>query len=117
MLAGATAIASSVDPLIEQLYNQIEFPEIRSLMRIGKGGIDVFELTIPLEARVAGQTVEQISKAPGFPSTCNFVAVETPTGGIEIARGQTVVHGGAAVIMLGQEVELDAVIDLLTSPT
>ncbi|MDB5100639.1 MAG: TrkA-N domain protein [Cyanobacteria bacterium RYN_339] len=117
LLAGATAIASSVDPLIEQLYNHIEFPEIRSLMRLGKGGIDVFELTIPLEARVAGQTVEQIAQLQGFPPTCNFVAVESPTGAIEVARGQTVVHGGAAVIMLGQEFELDAVIEILTRTT
>jgi trk system potassium uptake protein TrkA len=117
LLAGATAIASSVDPLIEQLYNHIEFPGVRSLMRIGKGGIDVFELTVPLEAAVAGQTVEQIVQQPGFPPTCNFVAVEAPDGGVEIARGQTVVHGGAAVIMLGREVELDAVIELLTRAT
>jgi trk system potassium uptake protein TrkA len=86
-------------------------------MRIGKGGIDVFELTVPLEAAVAGQTVEQIVQQPGFPPTCNFVAVEAPDGGVEIARGQTVVHGGAAVIMLGREVELDAVIELLTRAT
>jgi hypothetical protein len=45
------------------------------------------------------------------------VAVEAPDGGVEIARGQTVVHGGAAVIMLGREVELDAVIELLTRAT
>jgi len=114
LLAGATAIASSVDPLIEQLYNHIEFPGVRSPMRTGKGGIDVFELTVPAGAKVAGHTVEQIAQLPGFPPTCNFVAVEMPDGSIEIARGQTVVHGGAAVIMLGREVELDAVIDLLT---
>ena len=105
-LAGATAIASSVRPLIDQLVVNIEYPEIRALMRIGKGNIDVFEIDLPEDVAIAGMTVEAIAQAPGFPPTCNFVAVERPDGTVEIARGTTEVPGGANVILLGLESDL-----------
>ena len=116
ILAGATAIASSVDPLIDQLMVSIEYPEIRALMRIGKGNIDVFEVVVPEDARIAGMTVETIAQKGEFPITCNFVAVEPPGGQVEIARGTTVVPGGANVIMLAMEADLELIIRLLTRP-
>lgn len=113
-LAGATAIASSVDPLIDQMMVNIEYPEIKALMRIGKRDIDVFEVTVPEDALIAGMTIERIAQTTPLPPTCNFVAVEFPDGTVEIARGQTVVPGGTNVIMLAKEVDLDLVIRLLT---
>jgi trk system potassium uptake protein TrkA len=116
LLAGATTIASSVKPLIDQMMVSIEYPEIRALMRIGKGNIDVFELTVPLDAAIAGMTVEQIARNGGFPPTCNFVAVEPPGGAVEIARGTTEVPGGSNVILLAMEVDLELIIKLVTRP-
>ena len=40
----------------------IEYPEIKALMRIGKRDIDVFEVTVPKDAQVAGMTVEAIAQ-------------------------------------------------------
>lgn len=116
LLAGASAIASSVNPLVEQLMVNIEFPEIRSLMRIGKGNIDVFEVAVPEDAAIAGMTVENIVRMLAFPPTCNFVAVENASGGVEIARGHTVVPGGTGVIMLAMEVDLEHILSLLSRP-
>jgi trk system potassium uptake protein TrkA len=115
-LAGATAIASSVSPLVDQLLVGIEYPEIKGLMRIGNGAIDVFEVRVPQEAAVAGMTVEAIVQMPGFPATCNFVAVEPPGGTLEIARGTTQVAAGAMVIVLAMEVDLHHIVRLLTKP-
>lgn len=113
-LAGATTIASSVDPLVDQLMVTIEYPLITSLMRIGKGNIDVFEVRVPEQAAIAGMTVEAISRSAGFPPTCNFVAVETPAGSVEIARGTTEVPGGSTVILLAMEVDLDQIVRFVT---
>lgn len=128
-LAGATAIASSVTPVVEQLLVNIEYPEIQALMRLkpgagslasaatpdnGRSAIDIFEVAIPVDAFIAGMTVETIARLLEFPQTCNFVAVEPPDGGIEIARGTTEVPGGSNVIMLAMDVELAQVIRLLT---
>ncbi|MEB3196461.1 MAG: TrkA family potassium uptake protein [Candidatus Sericytochromatia bacterium] len=115
-LAGATTIVSSVKPLIDQMMVNIEYPDIRSLMRFNKGNIDVFEVTVPPQADVAGLTVEAIARLPDFPPTCNFVAVENAYGTLEIARGTTEVPGGSTAILLAMEVDLDAVIRLLTRP-
>lgn len=115
-LAGATAIASSVSPLVDQLLVGIEYPEIKGLMRIGNGAIDVFEVRVPQGAAVAGMTVEAIVQMPGFPATCNFVAVEPPGGTLEIARGTTLVAAGAMVIVLAMEVDLQHIVRLLTKP-
>lgn len=115
-LAGATAIASSVSPLVDQLLVGIEYPEITGLMRIGNGAIDVFEVRVPAEAAVAGMSVEAIAQMPGFPATCNFVAVEPPGGTLEIARGTTLVGPGALAIVLAMEVDLHHIVRLLTKP-
>ncbi|MEB3329694.1 MAG: TrkA family potassium uptake protein [Candidatus Sericytochromatia bacterium] len=112
-LAGATTVASSVRPLVDQLVVSIEHPQITSLMRLTKGNIDVFEVPVPEDSEVAGMTVEAISRRPGFPPACNFVGVETPNG-VEIARGTTEVPGGSTVIMLAMEVDLDQIVRLLT---
>jgi trk system potassium uptake protein TrkA len=112
-LAGATTIVSSVKPLIDQLMVNIEYPELRSLMRFGKGNIDVFEVPVPADAQIAGLTVEAIARLPEFPATCSFVAVEGSTGELEIARGTTEVRGGASVILLAMDMDLARVIDLL----
>jgi Trk K+ transport system NAD-binding subunit len=82
-------------------------------MRLAKGNIDVFEVTVPEDGEVAGMTVEAISRRPGFPPACNFVGVET-SHGVEIARGTTEVPGGSTVIMLAMEVDLDQIVRLLT---
>ena len=116
-LAGATGIASSVKPLIDQLMVSIEYPEIKGLMRIGNGAIDVFEVAVPEGAAVAGKTVEAIVQMPNFPAACNFVAVEAPDGTLEIARGTTVVAAGATVIVLAMEVDLDVIVTKLTRTT
>ena len=115
-LAGATAIASAIRPLVDQLLTNVEYPEIKGLMRIGRGKIDVFEVTVPHEAYVAGMTVEAIVQQLDIPPTCNFVAVEQPGGGLEIARGTTVVPGGCDVTMLALEGDLPHVIQQLTRP-
>lgn len=112
-LAGATTIVSSVKPLIDQLMVNIEYPDIRSLMRFGKGNIDVFEVPVPVDAEIAGQTVEAIARHPGFPGTCSFVAVENAAGELEIARGTTEVRGGASVILLAMDMDLARVIELV----
>ena len=115
-LAGATAIASSVDPVIDQIIVNIEYPEIQALMRIGKGNIDVFEVRVPEDAAIAGMTVEAIARTMGLPPTCNFVAVEPPGGAVEIARGTTEVPGGSDVILLAMEGDLESVIKIVTRP-
>lgn len=113
-LAGATEIASSVTPIVDQLVVSIEYPQIKTLTRLGKGNIDVFEVTVPDAAQVAGLTIEEIAQMDTFPPNCNFVAVEAPDGKIEIAKGTTRVPAGANVVVLAMDVDIGLVLKLLT---
>lgn len=113
-LAGATTIASAVAPLVDQVLMSIEYPKLKALMRIGRGNIHVFQVTVPEDAQIAGMTVEAIARTQGLPPTCNFVAVEPPGGVMEITRGATLVPGGSTVIMLAMEADLQLIVELLT---
>jgi trk system potassium uptake protein TrkA len=126
-LAGATGIASSVDPLVDQLMVQIEHPGVRGLMRLatpsgrieGQGSsglLDLFEVPIPEGAGVSGLTVEAIGREGRLPPGCSFIAVEHPGGDVEIARGPTRVSAGATAIMLATDTDLDRVVRALTQP-
>jgi trk system potassium uptake protein len=105
-LAGATTLTSAVDPVVEQMMLHLEYPEIKSLMRIGKGNIDIFELLVPQDSLLANQPIAEIVKTPQWPDSCTFVAVETGLDQWEIAKGQTVVPGGGHVLLLAQEQDL-----------
>jgi trk system potassium uptake protein TrkA len=116
ILAGATVIASSIDPVIGQLMTAIEYPAIRSLMRIGKGDMEVFELKLPDDAAIAGWDVQTVAKHPDFPPGCNFVAVQAPEGAYQVARGDTVLVPGSLVILFALERDLQPLINLFSAP-
>lgn len=126
-MAGATGIASSVDPVVDQMMVQIEHPAIRGLMRLatpagrvdgqGSGGLlDLFEVPIPENAALAGMSVEGIGKEGLLPAGCSFIAIEHPGGDVEIARGPTVLEAGATAIMLATDMDLDRVVRALIRP-
>jgi trk system potassium uptake protein TrkA len=116
ILAGATVVASSVDPVIGQLMTAIEYPAIRSLMRIGRGDMEVFELLVPDDAAIAGWDVQAVARHPEFPPGCNFVAVQAPEGPYQVARGDTVLHAGSLVILFALERDLQPLINLFSAP-
>ncbi|MBC7544125.1 MAG: TrkA family potassium uptake protein [Candidatus Sericytochromatia bacterium] len=116
LLAGATVIASSVDPVVGQLLTAIEFPAIRSLMRIGKGDMEVFELRVPEDSLVSGWDIRTVAAHAEFPAGCNFVAVHHPEGPYQVARGDTVLHPGSLVILFALEHDLQPLINLFSAP-
>lgn len=116
MIAGATHIISSVDPVVGQLMTAIEYPAIKSLMRIGKGDMEVFEVSIPEDAALAGMDVRTVVKHPMFPPGCNFVALQDPGGDYQVARGDSVIMPGSDVILFAVERDLQPLIELLTAP-
>ncbi len=116
ILAGATVIANSVDPVVGQVLTAIEFPAIRSLMRIGKGDMEVFEIRVPDDAAVSGWDIRTVAAHPTFPSGCNFVAVQAPDGPYQVARGDTVLQAGSLVILFALERDLQPLINLFSAP-
>ena len=112
-LVGATKIHSEADILVGSFLTSIEYPEIGSLMPVGKAELVVFELRLPATAPVAGKTVAEIVRAEDFPRPVLFIGVETATG-LELADGNTVVRGGTTVLIAARRPDLPRVLRCLT---
>lgn len=118
-LAGATAIAHSVAPVVDQLMLQVEYPEIKALMHVGRntlpedhGDMTIFEVMIPLESQLVGQRAASVS----LPAGCQLIAAETSASGFAATTPETVLRGGANVILIARERDLECVIRELTQP-
>jgi trk system potassium uptake protein TrkA len=112
-LVGATKIHSEADILVGSFLTSIEYPEIGALMPVGKAELVVFELRLPAAAPVNGKTIAEIVRDPDFPRPCLFIGVETATG-LDVADGNTVVHGGTTVLMAARRPDLPRVLRCLT---
>ena len=112
-LVGATKVHSEADILVGSFLTSIEYPEIGALMPLGKAELVVFELRLPAAAPVAGKTIAEIVRGAEFPKPCLFIGVETATG-LDVADGNTVVHGGATVLMAARRPDLPRVLRCLT---
>ena len=113
-LAGATTIFNTVEATTNQFVTTIEYPNIKTLMQIDKGNVDVFEITIPADSVIAGKSVEEIAQISNFPKNCMFIGVpDSAEGNIDIAKGNTKIIGGRSVIMLSKDADLKKVIKFL----
>jgi trk system potassium uptake protein TrkA len=112
-LVGATKIHSEADILVGSFLTSIEYPQIGALMPVGKAELVVFELKLPAGSPVAGRTIADIVKDPGFPRPSLFIGVETSTG-LDVAAGNTVVEGGSTVLMAARRPDLPRVLERLT---
>ena len=74
-LAGITSIVRVTDLMINEMMMEIEHPDVRRIMRIGGGRGEIFMVTIPQNARVAGESVGNITKDSKFPKQCVFIAM------------------------------------------
>ena len=65
---------------------------------------------------VAGLTVMESVKLPGFPASCVFAALYRADGSVEAARGLAVVHPGTTVLLVSHNDDVGKVVHLLTAP-
>jgi trk system potassium uptake protein TrkA len=114
-LVGATKIHSEADILVESFLTSIDSPEIGSLMPVGKGDIVVFDVAVSPTSAVAGKPVATVVRSPDFPRGCLFIATELPNGNVQVIEGNTVIAGGARVIMAAHRPDLPKVLRYLTA--
>jgi trk system potassium uptake protein len=105
-LVGATRVHSEADILVKSFLVSLDFPEISSLMGIGKSDLAVFEVPIAVGSPVAGQTVADIRRRDDFPKRCVFIGVELEDGEVETPQGGTTIRGGTSVILAAHRPDL-----------
>ena len=115
-LAGVTSIVRVIDLMINEMIMEIERPKVRRIMTIGGGRADIFMVVIPSDAKVAGKSVEDITKNPKFPSQCVFIAVyNQEKEEFAIPRGNQVINEGDEVFLISTAEDIKEAADFLTS--
>ena len=112
--AGIDRVLSETDLITGSVATAIEHEAIRHAMLLGNGNAIAFELTIPEGSPVAGLTVMEAVKLPGFPRSCVFAALYQADGGVESARGSAVVQVGTTVLMVSQMSDVGTAVHTLT---
>jgi trk system potassium uptake protein TrkA len=112
--AGIDRVLSETDLITGSVATAIEHEAIRHAMLLGNGNAIAFELTIPEGSPVAGLTVMEAVKLPGFPRSCVFAALYQADGGVESARGSAVVQVGTTVLMVSQMSDVGTAVRTLT---
>jgi len=115
-LAGVTSIVRVIDLMINQMVMEIERPKVRRITTIGGGRADIFMVIVPKDAKIAGKSVDDITKNSKFPSHCVFIAVyNQETEEFAIPRGKQVINEGDEVFLISTAEDIKKAADFLTA--
>ncbi len=116
MVAGASTIVRVTDLMVSQMMMDIENPEVRRITTIGGGKADIFIVTVPEGAKVAGKSVEDIVEGRKFPSQCVFIAVyNQEREEFSIPRGKQVINEGDELFLISTAENIKKAVDFLTA--
>jgi trk system potassium uptake protein len=93
-------VFSEIETMVGALATAIEHPRVQHSMVIGDGGSIAFEIAIPDDAPVAGQTLRDIGSASGFPRAAVVAGVTSRDGPLVVPRGESIVRGGDTVLIV-----------------
>lgn len=115
---GVNAIVRVTDLLVNQILMEIEKPKVRKIMTICEGRAEIFILTVPQGAKVAGKSLKDITENNVFPPQCVFIAVyNREKEEFSIPRGQQVVNEGDELFLISTAEDIKRAADFLTAKT
>lgn len=116
IIAGANSIVRVTDLMVSQIMMDIEHPKVRRITTIGGGKANIFKITVPEQAKVAGKSVEDIVGSRHFPSQCVFVAVyNQQTEEFSIPRGKRVINEGDELFLISTAEDIKQAVVFLTA--
>ncbi len=116
-LAGATLVVDAIDVVLAQIVMQIQFPQVRDAIPIGRRGeMSIFRVSIPAGAALDGMTVAEMDRQFGLSKKCTIVAAIDPSDMVTPARGDTVVQSGGEILFVTTPASLPDLIELVTRP-
>ncbi len=114
--AGVDCVVRVTDLMVNQLIMDVEQPEVRRLTTIGGGRADVFVVTVPRGASLAGKQIREITRIEGFPSQCVIIAAyNRARDEFEIPRGDRIVNEGDDLYLISSAADIAAVTGVLTA--
>ena len=115
-VAGANTIVRVTDLMVSQMMMDIENPEVRRITTIGGGKANIFLVTVPERAKVAGKSVKDIVGSLHFPPQCVFIAVyNQEKEEFSIPRGEQIVNEGDELFLIATAENIKKAVDFLTA--
>jgi len=115
-LAGATHLLNSADMMLRETVFYIEKPAARRLTEIGGGEAEMLAIQVPEGAAVEGQTVQEITRSPGFPETCVIAGIFDAERKLTIPRGNAVVRPHSELLVVVRAEDIAELVSFLTRP-
>ena len=116
IVAGVNSIVRVTDLMVNQIMMDIENPEVRRITTIGGGKADIFMVTVPDGAKVAGKSVQNIVESRHFPHQCTFIAVyDQKTEEFSIPRGKQIINEGNELFLISAAENIKKAVDFLTA--
>lgn len=112
--AGIDQVFGEVETMVGALAVAIEHPRIRHSMVLGNGQSIAFEIVVPTDARIAGMTVRDLGTSESFPRGAIIAGIAPKDGPVLVPRGDAIIHGGEAVVLVARREDVAAAIDFLT---
>ncbi len=113
--AGVNRIVRVTDLLVNQILMEIEHTKVRRIRTIGGGRANIFMVVVPQGAKVAGQSIKDISKNPDFPQECIFIATyNQEKEEFSIPKGAQVINEGDELFLISKAENIKAIADILT---
>ncbi len=115
-LAGVDSLVRLTDLIVNEMMMEVEQPRIRRITTIGGGKANIFAVSVPQGAKVAGKSVQDVAESPEFPSQCIFIAVYSPgTEEFSIPRGQRVINEGDELFLISPAEDIKKAVDFLSA--
>jgi trk system potassium uptake protein TrkA len=114
-LSGVKELVAEAEVVVAKMTTAIDFPQVAGTLPLGDGDTLLFELALPLRARMAGQTVAQVRSTPGFPRECVFIGMVDPQGRATLPEGSTVLKAGHTVILVSRRSQLASAVEFLSA--
>lgn len=112
--AGIDQVFGEIETMVGALSVAIEHPRVGHSMVLGTGESIAFEIVVPANAEVAGRTVREIGTSPEFPRGAVVAGISGGSGGFLAPRGDSIVGGGDAVLLVARREDVTAAIELMT---
>lgn len=112
--AGIDQVFGEIETMVGALSVAIEHPRVRHSMVLGTGDSIAFEIVVPEGAEVAGRTVREIGTSTEFPRGAVIAGIALANGSVVAPRGDSVVHGGHAILLVARRDDVQSTIELLS---
>jgi len=93
---GVDVPVSSTSMMLSLVEKEVGFGDLITLLRLQADNVSIEEITLPPTASAVGKKLMELA----LPENCHVMAIITPSGGLTIAKGDTVLAAGDELLLI-----------------